>query len=112
MKKLEVIIRPEMLEKLKAILNQHNVGGITVLSVMGCGKQKGDLRDYRGMKLNMNLIPKIMAIAVMKDSSVGSVLKDLQSQLSTGQVGDGKVFVFPVEEAMRIRTGERGESAI
>lgn len=112
MKKLEIIIRPEMLEKLKEILNRHNIGGMTVMSVMGCGNQKGDIREYKGMRLNMNLIPKIMAIIVMEDSGVNDVLVDLKEQISSGRVGDGKVFVYTVDEAMRIRTGERGSVAI
>ncbi len=112
MKKLEIIIRPDMLETLKEILSSHKVGGMTVMSVMGCGNQKGDVHDYKGLRLNINLIPKIMAIAVMDDSVVNDVLVDLKEKISTGHVGDGKVFIYPVEEAMRIRTGERGTVAI
>ncbi|MFU0833982.1 MAG: Nitrogen regulatory protein P-II [Oscillospiraceae bacterium] len=112
MKKLEIIIRPEKLEKLKEILNKHHIGGMTVMSVMGCGNQKGDISRYKGMHLNINLIPKIMVIAVMEDTCVNDVLIDLNEQISSGCVGDGKVFVYTVDEAMRIRTGERGGVAI
>ncbi|HCR43950.1 MAG TPA: transcriptional regulator [Ruminococcaceae bacterium] len=112
MQKLEIIIRPDMLEKLKEILNRHNAGGMTVMSVMGCGNQKGDINEYKGMRLNMNLIPKIMAIVVVKDEIVDDILVEIQEKLSSGKVGDGKVFVCEVREAMRIRTGERGTSAV
>jgi nitrogen regulatory protein P-II 1 len=112
MKKLEIVIRPDMLEELKIILNRFNAGGMTVMSVMGCGNQKGDVSELKGMRLNMNLIPKVMAIVVVEDASVNDILISIQEKLSTGKVGDGKVFVYDVEEAMRIRTGERGKVAI
>ncbi len=112
MKKLEIIIRPEMLEPLKVILNKRNAGGMTVMSVMGCGNQKGDVSELKGMRLNMNLIPKIMAIVVVEDEIAGDLLTEIHEKLSSGRVGDGKVFVYDVQEAMRIRTGERGTVAI
>lgn len=112
MKKLEIIIRPDMLEKLKEILNRHNAGGMTVMSVMGCGNQKGDISEYKGMRLNMNLIPKIMAVVVVKDDIVDDILVEIHEKISSGKVGDGKVFVYDAKEAMRIRTGERGTAAI
>ena len=111
-KKLEIIIRPEMLESLKVLLNKHNAGGMTVMSVMGCGNQKGDVSEFKGMRLNMNLIPKIMAIVVVQDNVVNDLLVEIQEKLSSGRVGDGKVFVYDVQEAMRIRTGERGTVAV
>lgn len=112
MKKLEIIIRPEMLEKLKEILNIHNAGGMTVMSVMGCGNQKGDISEYKGMRLNMNLIPKIMAVVIVKDDVVNDILTEIHEKISSGKVGDGKVFVYDAQEVMRIRTGERGAEAI
>lgn len=112
MKKLEIIIRPEMLEKLKEILNIHNAGGMTVMSVMGCGNQKGDISEYKGMRLNMNLIPKIMAVVIVKDDVVNDILTEIHEKISSGKVGDGKVFVYDAQEIMRIRTGERGAEAI
>jgi nitrogen regulatory protein P-II 1 len=114
MKKLEIITRPDSLEKLKVLLNSHAVGGITVMSVMGCGVQKGDATgELQGLKIpGMNLIPKIQAMIIVEDSEVEEILNLIHEELSTGKVGDGKVFVSGIEGAMRIRTGERGEKAI
>ncbi|MDR3113661.1 MAG: P-II family nitrogen regulator [Endomicrobium sp.] len=120
MKKLEIIIRPDKLEVLKTILNNHAIGGITVTSVMGCGKQKGGLVSgglksfkAKGLKIaGMNLLPKIHAFAVVDDKEVNDILTLIYEKISSGKVGDGKVFVLPVDEAMRIRTGERGAKAI
>lgn len=114
MKKIEIIIRPDKLEDLKVILNSFAVGGMTVTSVMGCGNQKGDTgSELKGMKLlNMNLIPKVQANVVVDDDSIDEILNAIQEKISTGKVGDGKVFVYNVEEAMRIRTGDRGKKAI
>lgn len=113
MKKLEIIIRPDRLEELKMILNGYSVGGMTVTSVMGCGNQKGDISELKGLKLiSMNLIPKIQANIVVHDDVVDDILNIIHEKLASGRVGDGKVFVYPVEEAMRIRTGERGSKAI
>lgn len=115
MKKVELIIRPDKLEKLKHILNKCNVGGITVTSAMGCGNQKGntDISSYKGIEItNMNLIPKIKAEVVIRDEELEDLLALIYDQLSSGTVGDGKVFVSPVEEVMRIRTGQRGKKAI
>lgn len=115
MKKVEFIIRPDKLEKLKIILNEYNIGGITVTSAMGCGNQKGstDIASYKGIEIvNMNLIPKIKAEVVVNDSDVEQLLSLIYENLSTGTVGDGKVFVSPIEDVMRIRTGQRGKKAI
>jgi nitrogen regulatory protein P-II 1 len=118
MKKLEIIIRPDKLEALKLILNSRSVGGITVTSVMGCGKQKGGLttggpKGFKGLKVaGMNLLPKVQAVTVVKDEDVTEILNVICEKISTGKVGDGKVFVIDVEDAMRIRTGERGKKAL
>jgi nitrogen regulatory protein P-II 1 len=120
MKKLEIIIRPDKLEALKNILNSHAIGGVTVTSVMGCGKQKGGLvpgglKSFKakGLKIaGMNLLPKIYAIVVVNDEAVNEILNIIHEKISSGKVGDGKVFISPVEDAMRIRTGERGKKAI
>lgn len=114
MKRLEIIIRPEKLEELKEILNSFKIGGLTILSVMGCGNQKGDASaTLKGLQVsNMNLIPKILCIVAVKDDSVEKILEAVYEKIPSGRVGDGKVFVEPIEDVMRIRTGERGEKAL
>jgi len=115
MKKLEIIIRPDKLEVLKTILNNHIVGGITVTSVMGCGKQKGALtnRALKGLKIaGMNLLPKIQVVIVVNDEVVNEILNTIHEKVSSGKAGDGKVFVIPIDDAMRIRSGERGINAL
>jgi nitrogen regulatory protein P-II 1 len=114
MKKLEIVTRPDSLERLKVLLNSHAVGGITVTSVMGCGVQKGDVTgELQGLKIpGMNLIPKIQATIVVNDDEADEILNVIHENLTTGKVGDGKVFVSTVDDAMRIRTGERGAKAL
>jgi nitrogen regulatory protein P-II 1 len=119
MKRLEIIIRPDKLEILKNILNARLISGITVTSVMGYGKQKRNLlssakpKSKPAVKISgMNLLPKIQAIVVVADSEVDEILNNIQEKLSTGKAGDGKIFVTNVENAMRIRTGERGDKAL
>jgi len=113
MKKMEMIIRPDSLEKLKRLLNEYSISGITVTSVMGCGAQSGVTSEYKGLKIQgMNLLPKIMAVVVVRDEDVDGILNIIQENISTGQHGDGKVFITTVDDIMRIRTGERGKKAI
>ena len=115
MKKVEFIIRPDILEKLKVILNEYHIGGITVTSAMGWGNQKGstDVANYQGIEgANLNLIPKIKAEVVVNDEDVEKILALIYENLSTGTVGDGKVFVSSIDDVMRIRTGQRGKKAI
>jgi len=113
MKKLEIVIRPENLEEIKEILNENGCGGMTILSAVGCGKQKGgkDI-EYKGVKLNINLLPKIQVNAIIEDDILEGILRDIKEKISTGSVGDGKVFIYDLNDVMRIRTGERGEKAI
>lgn len=112
MKKLEIIIRPDKLDLLKKILDDCGCGDMTVNAVMGCGMQRGNIVEMKGLKLNINLIPKIQVNAVIKDEGLENILFEIQSKISTGNVGDGKVFIYDVGDAMRIRTGERGNKAI
>ncbi|PRR81013.1 P-II family nitrogen regulator [Clostridium vincentii] len=113
MKKLEVVIRPESLEDIKAILNEHGCGGMTMFSGMGCGNQKGIKgTEFKGVKLNINLLPKIQVNAIIQDEILEAVLTEINEKISTGGVGDGKVFIYEVFDVMRIRTGERGSNAI
>lgn len=114
MKKLEIIVKPESLEKVKDILNDHGCGGMTVLSVMGCGNQKGDMDGtyLKGGYFKINLLPKVQVIAYVTDEAVEEILIAIREKISTGHVGDGKVAVFEMSDLMRIRTGERGSNAI
>lgn len=112
MKKVEIIIRPDKLEVLKKILDDCGCGGMTIMAIMGCGKQKGNLNEIKGLKVNINLLPKIQVNTVVQDDILDNMLFQIKEQISTGVVGDGKVFIYNVEDAMRIRTGERGSKVI
>ncbi len=116
MKELVLIIRPEMLESLKTILDEVHCGGMTVSSVMGCGAQKGvsgdGVNEIRGFKLNINLLPKIQASVVVRDEDVESIIGAVRERMADGRVGDGKIFIKDVADAVRIRTGERGNAAL
>ena len=112
MKKLEMIIKPEKLENVKSILNQSGIYGVTITMVSGCGNQKGYLEVYRGTEISFNLLPKVKVEIVVKDEAVETLMTRISEAVRTGAVGDGKIFVCPVEDAMRIRTGERGKSAL
>ena len=112
MKKLEIIIRPEKLEDLKDILTECDITGMMVSNIMGFGNQMGYTQQYRGNKYAVNLVSKLRVETVVKDDVVKKVIDKVTERLSSGNVGDGKVFVYPVEEAVRIRTGETGEKAL
>ncbi|MDP4092095.1 MAG: P-II family nitrogen regulator [Bacillota bacterium] len=112
MKKIEAIIRPGKLEDVKDALNKANIRGITISQVMGCGLQKGRKEYYRGTEVNLNLLPKIKVEIVTSESNVEDVIKIICDISHTGEVGDGKIFVYGVNDAVRIRTGEKGDKAI
>jgi len=112
MKKIECIIRPEKLEEVKDTLNQLGIKGMTVSQVMGCGLQKGKTEYYRGVAININLLPKIKLELIVKDSEVDRIADTIIKVARSGKIGDGKIFIYNVEDAVRIRTGEKGESAI
>ena len=113
MKKIEVIIRPERLEELKEILDNRGVKGMTISDVMGCGNQNGSrIHLYKGTKVNISFIHKVEVKAIIEDDILEDILTDIEDKIATGNVGDGKVFVYEVSDAMRIRTGERGNKAI
>jgi nitrogen regulatory protein P-II 1 len=112
MKKIEAIIRPSKLEDIKVALDRCNVHGLTISQVMGCGLQKGHKEYYRGTEVNINLLPKIKIEVVAPDHHVEEIIRIICQEAKTGEVGDGKIFVYPMEEAVRIRTGERGDTAI
>ena len=117
MKELVIIIRPEKLEKVKEILDDKHCGGMTISSVMGCGTQKGVVEDnavnvIKGFKTNINLLPKIRVEVVVKDADVEDIITELRDKITTGHVGDGKVFIRNIESAVRLRTGERNDKAL
>ena len=112
MKKIEAIIKPFKLEEVKDALTEIGVHGLTVSEVKGFGRQKGHTELYRGAEYVVDFIPKVKIEVVVPDSLAEKVVETIVNAARTGRIGDGKVFVIPVEEAVRIRTGERGESAI
>ena len=115
MKELVMIIKPEKLEEVKEILDSIHCGGMTISSVMGCGTQRGTLKtvnEIKGFKTNINLLPKIKVEVVIEDDLVEKIILEVRDKISTGAVGDGKIFVRNMDEAVRIRTGERGIKAL
>lgn len=115
MKEIILIIRPEKLEVLKSILDEKNCGGMTISTVMGCGTQKGTVEgvnEIKGFKTTINLLPKVRVEVVVEDSKVEQIILDVREKVATGHVRDGKIFIRNIEEAIRIRTGERGEKAL
>jgi nitrogen regulatory protein P-II 1 len=112
MKKIEAIIKPFKFEEVKEALVLSGIQGMTVTDVKGFGRQKGHVEIYRGSELEVLFIPKIKIEVVVPDSLVEKVVKVIQEKAYTGNVGDGKIFIIPVEDAVRIRTNEKGEQAI
>jgi nitrogen regulatory protein P-II 1 len=112
MKKIEAIIRAERLQEVQDALDQLGVSGLTVSEVMGCGRQKGYTEQYRGSRANISLLPKLKVESVLADELVEMAIDAIVAAAYTGETGDGRVFVWPVEQAIRIRTGERGEETV
>lgn len=112
MKKIECIIKPFKLDEVKEALSEIGIQGITVSEVKGFGRQKGHTELYRGAEYVVDFIPKIKMEIVISDDLVGKVVETIEEVAKTGRIGDGKIFVLPVEEAVRIRTGDRGEDAL
>ena len=112
MKRIIAIVRPEMLEPLKDALFAADVSGMTVAQVMGCGNQHGWSEYYRGTEVLLNMVPKVKFELVVNDDAVDRLVNLICDTAATGEIGDGKVFVSPVDEVIRIRTRERGADAI
>ncbi|MCG9966707.1 P-II family nitrogen regulator [Pelotomaculum terephthalicicum JT] len=112
MKKIEAVIRPEKLEEVKDALGKYNIHGLTVSQVVGCGLQKGRVGVYRGNEYSINLLPKIKLEIVISDYQAEDVVSMIKEAAYTGAIGDGKIFILPVENAFRIRTGESGQDAL
>ena len=112
MKKIEAIIKPFRLEDVKQALTELGVAGLTTIDVKGFGRQKGHTEIYRGSEYTIDFVPKVLIILVVADSLVESAVSAIVNAAKTGTIGDGKIFVSTIDEAVRIRTQESGEKAI
>ncbi len=112
MKKITAIVRPEKLEPLKEALFAAEVTGMMISQVNGCGNQHGWKEYYRGTEVLLNMLPKVKFEVIVDDEHVDRIVGVIADTARTGEVGDGKIFVFPVEQVIRIRTGERGVKAV
>ncbi len=112
MKKIEAVIKPFKLDEVKDALNAIGVQGITGTEVKGFGRQKGHTELYRGAEYVVDFLPKVKIEVIAADILVPKIIETIETTAKTGRIGDGKIFVTPIEEIIRIRTGERGEAAI
>jgi nitrogen regulatory protein P-II 1 len=112
MKKIEAVIKPFKLDEVKDALNALGVQGMTVIEVKGFGRQKGHVELYRGAEYDVAFIPKVKLEIVVPDAIADKAVATIQEKAKTGKIGDGKIFVSKIEEIVRIRTGERGETAV
>ena len=112
MKKIEAIIKPHKLDEVKERLRQIGISGMTVSEVKGFGRTGGKTEVYRGSAYVVDFVPKVRIDVVVKESMVAEAVQAITSAAKTGKIGDGKIFVTPVDEAIRIRTGEKGDDAI
>ena len=112
MKKVEAIIKPFKLDEVKEALQQVGIQGITVVEAKGFGRQKGHTELYRGAEYVIDFLPKIQIMLVVSDDKVDTAIEAIKKAATTGRVGDGKIFITPIEQAIRIRTGEGGEGAL
>ncbi len=110
--KIEAIIRPSKLDEVKAALDDMGVAGMTVTHVMGCGKQRGRTQYYRGQEYTVNLLDKVKLEVVVPKDEADQVVESIAKNASTGEIGDGKIFLYEVAGAIRIRTKEQGEAAL
>ena len=112
MKKIEAIIKPFKLDEVKEALSEININGMTVTEVKGYGRQKGHTELYRGAEYNIDFLPKIKVEIVIEDKKLQSVIEIIKKTANTGKIGDGKIFIYNIEKAIRIRTNEKDEKAI
>jgi nitrogen regulatory protein P-II 1 len=112
MKKVEAIIRPHLLQSVKAALQEVGIAGMTVTEVKGFGRQKGHTETYRGSEYKVDFLPKVKIEIAVPETAVGAAVEAISTAAKTGAFGDGKIFVSAIEEVVRIRTGERGEEAV
>jgi nitrogen regulatory protein PII len=112
MKIIIAVIRPHRLQEVKEALSDAGVVGLTVTDVRGAGRQKGQVERYRGSEYSMDLIPKLKVEVAIEDDQAETVIQAIRNAAYTGEIGDGKIFVTSLEDSMRIRTGDRGESSL
>jgi nitrogen regulatory protein P-II 1 len=112
MKKIEAIIKPFKLDEVKDALNSIGIHGMTVTEVKGFGRQKGHVEVYRGTEYEVSFLPKVKIEVVVPDSIIEKVMSTIIEKAKTGNIGDGKIFVYSLEDVIRIRTGDKGEAAI
>lgn len=112
LKKIEAIIKPFKLEDVREALTEAGISGLTVTEVKGFGRQKGHTETYRGAEYKVDFLPKIKLEIVLSDDEVERCIEVITAQANTGKIGDGKIFVFNVERAIRIRTSEEGDDAV
>ena len=112
MKKITAVIKPFLLDEVRDALGEIGVKGITVTEVKGFGRQKGHTELYRGAEYVVDFLPKVQIDTVVSDSIVESVIEAIRSAANTGKIGDGKIFITDIEQAIRIRTGETGDAAL
>src|SRR5512136_343524 len=112
MKKIEAIIKPFKLDEVKEALQEIGLQGITVIEAKGFGRQKGHTELYRGAEYVVDFLPKVKLEIIAADNLVAKIIETIETAAKTGRIGDGKIFIIPVDEVIRIRTGERGEAAI
>ncbi len=112
MKQIQAVIRPEKLDAVKDALVELGINGMTVTPVQGFGKQMGHTEVYRGVKMEARLLPKVMVTAVVMDASAEGVVQAIRTAALTGDIGDGKIIISPVDQAIRIRTGETGDATL
>src|SRR5438046_2934741 len=112
MKKIEAIVKPFKLEEIKDALAEVGVEGMTVIEVKGFGRQKGHTEIYRGSEYTVDFLPKVLIIVVVPEDRVSRAVEAIARAACTGKIGDGKIFVSPVDDAVRIRTGESGDIAV
>jgi len=112
MKKIEAIIKPFKMDEVKDALHEIGLQGITVIEAKGFGRQKGHTELYRGAEYVVDFLPKVKIEIVLDDALVERAVEAIQQAAHTGRIGDGKIFILPIEEAIRVRTGERGTEAI
>jgi len=112
MKLIVAVVRPYRVQEVKEALSKIGVTGLTVTDVRGVGKQKGQVERYRGSEYNVDLIAKCKIEVAVNDDQTEEVMQTIRTSAHTGEIGDGKIFVLPLEDSMRIRTGERGEDSL